>query len=100
MLWPYLKIWDWDLIFGRAVKAVSLSGVHSPCNFGRSDNDTGMQQGGGQGGAAAPPDFGRSVNPIPTRGDRLCPPNSYWHPRILKPSDGPAFYHTMGSNLL
>ena len=25
------------------------------------------------GGAA--PDFGRSVNPISTRGDRLCPPN-------------------------
>ena len=22
MLWPYLKIWDWDLIFGHAVKAI------------------------------------------------------------------------------
>ena len=21
------------------------------------------------------PDFGRSLNPIPTKGDRLCPPN-------------------------
>ena len=30
MLWPYLKIWDWDLIFGRAVKAISSSGVRSP----------------------------------------------------------------------
>ena len=30
----------------------------------------------------APPDFGRSVNPISTRGDRLCPPNHYWHPQF------------------
>jgi hypothetical protein len=30
MLWPYLKIWDWDLIFGRAVKAISSLGVCSP----------------------------------------------------------------------
>ena len=35
---------------------------------------------GGTGGAMAHPDFGRSVNPISTRGDRLCPPNYYWHP--------------------
>ena len=28
--WPYLKIWDWDLIFGCAVKAISSQGVHSP----------------------------------------------------------------------
>ena len=39
--------------------------------------------------AMAHPDFGRSVNPISTRGDRLCPPNYYWHNRIFKPSDGP-----------
>ena len=26
----YLKTWDWDLIFGRAVKAISLPGVRSP----------------------------------------------------------------------
>ena len=31
MLWPYLKIWDWDWIFGRAVKAISSLGVRSPC---------------------------------------------------------------------
>ena len=30
MLRPYLKIWDWDLIFGRAVKAISSLGVRSP----------------------------------------------------------------------
>ena len=24
------KIWDWDLIFGRAVKAISSLGVRSP----------------------------------------------------------------------
>ena len=23
MLQPYLKIWDWDLIFGHAVKVIS-----------------------------------------------------------------------------
>ena len=32
MLWPYLKIWDWDLIFGRAVKVISSPGVRSPCH--------------------------------------------------------------------
>ena len=30
----------------------------------------------GAGGAMAPPDFSRSVNPISTRGGRLCPPNN------------------------
>ena len=39
--------------------------------------------------AMAHPDFGRSVNPILTRGDRLCPPNYYWHTRIFRPSDSP-----------
>ena len=42
---------------------------------------------GGAGGAH--PDFSRSVNPISTRGNRLCPPNYYWHIRIFRPSDGP-----------
>ena len=27
--WPYQKIWDWDWIFGRAVKAISSLGVRS-----------------------------------------------------------------------
>ena len=31
MLRPYLKILDWDWIFGRAVKAISSLGVRSPC---------------------------------------------------------------------
>ena len=31
MLPPYLKIWDWDLIFGCAVKAISSPGIRSPC---------------------------------------------------------------------
>ena len=35
------------------------------------------------------PDFGRSVNLFSTRGDRLCPPSYYWHPRIFRPFDGP-----------
>ena len=30
MLWPYLKIWEWELIFGRAVKAISSLVVRSP----------------------------------------------------------------------
>ena len=30
MLQPYLKIWDQDLILGRAVKAISSLGVGSP----------------------------------------------------------------------
>ena len=38
--------------------------------------------------AMAHPDFGRSVNPISTMGDRLCPPNYYWHTQIFRPSDG------------
>ena len=42
--------------------------------------------------AMAHPDFGRSVNPISTRGDRLCPPNYYWHPRIFRPFDGPDYH--------
>ena len=29
-------------------------------------------------------------DPIPTRGDRLCPPNYYWHTLIFRPSNGPA----------
>ena len=40
--------------------------------------------------AMAHPDFGRSVNPISTRGDKLCLPNYYWHTRIFRLSDGPA----------
>ena len=40
--------------------------------------------------AMAHPDFGRLFNTISTRGDRLCPHNYYWHPRIFRPSDGPA----------
>jgi hypothetical protein len=31
---------------------------------------------GGAGGAKAPPVFGRSVNPISTRGDTLSPPST------------------------
>ena len=32
------------------------------------------------------PDFGRSINPFSTKGDRLCPPNNTGTPR---PSEGP-----------
>ena len=30
MLRPYLNIWEWELIFGRSVKAISSSGIRSP----------------------------------------------------------------------
>ena len=30
ILRPYLKIWEWEWIFGRAVKAISSLGVRSP----------------------------------------------------------------------
>ena len=30
ILWRYLKIWEWEWIFGRAVKAISSLGVRSP----------------------------------------------------------------------
>ena len=33
MLPPYLKIWEWEWIFGRAVKAISSLGVRSPCDI-------------------------------------------------------------------
>ena len=29
ILWLYLKIWDWDWIFGRVVKVISCLGIHS-----------------------------------------------------------------------
>ena len=45
-------------------------------------------------GAGIPPtpDFDRSVNPIPTSGGRLCPPQYYSPPlpRFFRPSYGPA----------
>ena len=49
--------------------------------------------------AMAHPDFGRSVNPISIRGDRLCPPNYYWHTQIFRPSDGPGHAGKKTSNL-
>ena len=47
---------------------------------------------GGARGAMAPPYFGRSVNPISTAWDRLCPPNYYWNHGIFRPSDGTALW--------
>ena len=38
---------------------------------------------GGAGGAKAPPNFGRSVNPISTKWGRLCPPNNTGTPEFL-----------------
>ena len=39
--------------------------------------------GGGAGGARAPQKFGISVNPIRTKGGRLCPPYYYWPPHLF-----------------
>ena len=39
--------------------------------------------GGGAGGARAPPKFGILVNPIRTKGGRLCPPYYYWPPHLF-----------------
>ena len=38
----------------------------------------------------APPLFGRSVNPISTRGGKLSPPSITCPPRIFRPCNGPA----------
>ena len=44
----------------------------------------------GAGGAMTPPDFGRSVNSISTRGtDYAHLITRYWHPRIFRPADDP-----------
>ena len=45
---------------------------------------------GGAGGAMAPPNFGRSVNPISTKGGRLCPPYNTGTPEF---SDPPTALH-------
>ena len=50
-------------------------------------------------GAIASPDFCRSVNPISTRANRLCPPNHYWHPRIFRPSNGPMQSLVLGQSI-
>ena len=46
---------------------------------------------GGAGGAMSPPDFDRSVNPISTKGGRLCPPNNTGTPGFW---DLPTALHT------
>ena len=44
----------------------------------------GVARGEYRGARAPPPEFGRSVNPIQTRGDRLCPSHYCQPPRIQK----------------
>ena len=34
----YLKIWDWDWIFGRAAKAIYFLGVRNPCHILKQNN--------------------------------------------------------------
>ena len=40
MLRPYLKIWEWEWIFGHAVKAISSLGVRSPWNDWYENSDS------------------------------------------------------------
>ena len=76
----------------RVICSVYISvaaGKLKQMRVGKSQRNLQHSRGVVPGGAMAPPDFGRSVNPISTRGDRLCPSNYYWHPRIFRPSNGP-----------
>ena len=42
--------------------------------------------------SGGPPDFGRSVNPISTRGGHIIPTQYYVPPQIFRPCDGPVTY--------
>ena len=44
------------------------------------------------------PDFGRSVNPISTRGSRLCPPHYYLPTQLYVASYAPAYRGNSGRN--
>ena len=48
-----------------------------------------------EGGGACPPDFGRSINPISTKGGKSCPHISACNPRflVLAPSLGPCYHN-------
>ena len=85
----------WGILFFRFFVTISRSGIHP--NISTTNRQlivfveylhTGLSSLGVP-GAMAHPNFGRSVNINSTRGDRLCPPNYYWHTRIFRPSDGP-----------
>ena len=56
------------MIFGRGYKKMCFNVRHV--------------SNGGAGGAYAPPVFGRSVNPISTRGGTLSPPSTARPPRF------------------
>ena len=49
---------------------------------------------GGAGGARALPLFGRSVNPISSRGGTFSPPSITCPPQIFRPCDGPEIHST------
>ena len=58
--------------------------------FASDDDATQARRKRGAGGARALPLFGRSVNPISTRGAHYPHPVVYVPPRIFRPCDGPA----------
>ena len=52
----------------------------------------GIQRGvvpGGAGGAMTPQILANQLSLSQPGGDRLCPPNYYWHSQIFRPSDSP-----------
>ena len=89
--WLFLKIQLFYLVFRPEGHRTYPQG--GSCSWNMKNNscfvewygNSGMQQGRRQGGpgAAAPPDFGGSVNPHSTRGDTLSPPSTTCPPGFL-----------------
>ena len=65
-----------ESIFGDVSQSERLSEIKSPLFYCLITIHRAVVSGSAR-GALAPPEFGSSVNPIPTRGGRLCPPH-YW----------------------
>ena len=67
----------------------------SHCHY-RSHTAGPQEPGGRNGGDRPSPYFGRSINRILTRGDRLCPPRYYSPPTgfFFRPAYGPALSQT------
>ena len=59
--------------FGNSVKTEESRKIHK--KFVKSNHDRPVVP-GGAGGAMAPPNFGKLVNPISTKGGSLCPLNN------------------------
>ena len=61
-----------------------------------TDPSPGLSQGGGGArGAQAPPVFGRSVNPISTRGGKFSPPSNTSHPGFSDLATAPLVHYVL-----